>query len=987
MAETPDRVPVRGDSPSAPEAPSLPRWHFVLYGLATLSLLALSSVLYLDGEISGIYSRSVAHTRVWESRQETYAHLTQLASDLIEPDLRSGSRDDAMLESERLGLAANAFREAIDRALSEAQDDDGATLHEVLVKDLSRIREISEQIHAETEALVSQYTLGKIPESRQHVLELRKARGEVRERIEELDRRARDIQGTNLDEQEAAVRALMRIGLVVAAVVGLLVVCVCLYGRRMWHQASKAARDLARSEAVLRDSEQRMRRILDSAHDAFVGMDAKGKIVEWNARAEVVFGRTRVEALGRDLVDTILPPSERDACRVEFERCVRDQDSKFLGRCVEIVALHRGGVTFPVEMAATVVRTDQSVVLSAFLRDITERKRGEEALKKSEERFDLAVRGSSDGLWDWNVAWDEFYLSPRCTELLHADDLGEVRTKDAWLSRVHPSDRAEVEAALRRHFDERVLFDVECRLRSGTGDHIWFRIRGQAVWNAQGEAVRMAGSITDITQHKQAIESLLRFQGIAEAKAQIEAQAAQLAAKTAELELARAAAESANKSKSEFLANMSHEIRTPMTAILGYSDLLANPSLSAEERRDGVQRIRQNGRHLLAILNDILDLSKIEAGKMTVERIQCSVHEIITEIAALMRPRAVEKGLDLTVEWAGRIPVAMESDPTKVRQILMNLIGNAIKFTERGGVRLAVGMAEGQGQGEAADRVRGHRHGHRDEQRADRLDLPAVHAGRPVDGAPLRGHGARPHDLAPPGGDARGQHRGRVGAREGHDVPRPDRDGLARGRRDDPADRGGRAAPEGRAAAGPRRARQRGRRMPAAEGADPARGRRARQPQDRVLAPAPRRRRGRGRRERPHRDGEGARGDGRRPALRHRPHGHADARDGRLHGHQAAARSGLQAADRRPDRARDERRPRAVPGSRLRRLRDEADRSARARPADRAPRARARSGRRRRRGPAEEGGRSREGPAEERPQARLIGPISPAGLSPRTRGR
>jgi signal transduction histidine kinase len=107
-----------------------------------------------------------------------------------------------------------------------------------------------------------------------------------------------------------------------------------------------------------------------------------------------------------------------------------------------------------------------------------------------------------------------------------------------------------------------------------------------------------------------------------------------------------------------------------------------------------VQRIRQNGRHLLSILNDILDISKIEAGKMTVERIDCPVHEIVTEIAALMRPRATEKGLDLRVEFSGRVPATVRSDPTRLRQILMNLTGNSIKFTERGGVKLVVGMSK-----------------------------------------------------------------------------------------------------------------------------------------------------------------------------------------------------------------------------------------------------------------------------------------------------
>ncbi len=161
---------------------------------------------------------------------------------------------------------------------------------------------------------------------------------------------------------------------------------------------------------------------------------------------------------------------------------------------------------------------------------------------------------------------------------------------------------------------------------------------------------------------------------------------------------AKEAAESASVAKSRFLANMSHEIRTPLTAILGFAENLLDPGASERERRDAVGTILRNGEHLLEILNDILDLSKIEAGKLAIEQIVVSPARLAADVVAIMSVRAEAKGVSLTIGYATAIPETIVTDPTRLRQILINLIGNAIKFTERGGVDLQIAFDQSQGE-------------------------------------------------------------------------------------------------------------------------------------------------------------------------------------------------------------------------------------------------------------------------------------------------
>ncbi len=270
------------------------------------------------------------------------------------------------------------------------------------------------------------------------------------------------------------------------------------------------------------------------------------------------------------------------------------------------------------------------------------------------ERQTLALEGSGNGIWDWSREEGVVHFDDYCRKMLGytREDLPD--SFESWLGVVHPRDREMVQTAVRDHIRREQVFDIKARMQHRDGDYRWFRARAQAVRSAEGRAMRVLGTLTDID----------------------------------DLEQARRNALAASDAKSTFLTNMSHEIRTPMNAVMGMLQMLSRSEVS-DEQQEWIEIAYGSAETLLTVLNDVLDLSRMEAGKIDVNLIDVNLQAVLNEIHRLFVPLAVQKGITLRLAPMSGVS-GVRVDPNRLRQIVNNLLSNAIKFTSSGSVEISV---------------------------------------------------------------------------------------------------------------------------------------------------------------------------------------------------------------------------------------------------------------------------------------------------------
>ena len=417
------------------------------------------------------------------------------------------------------------------------------------------------------------------------------------------------------------------------------------------------------AEIALRTSEERFRNLFENSPVAYQSLDEQGRYIDVNDELCQLMGYSREELLGKYFGEFWSPEMQRYFPK-KFESFKSDGII-----CAELYLVTKDSTTVTVLMEGRVQHelNGKFVKMHCILYNITERKRVEEEIKAARERLELVLRASQDGFWDWNLSTNEIYFSPRFKEMLGYADHEFPNQLSAWKKVIFEEDYIAAVKLVEDYNSGRIpQFLATQRFHHKNGSTVYILARAIHLKDHNGVPIRMIGAHTDITNLKSAEEALQK---------------------------AVLAADAANRAKSEFLASMSHELRTPLNAILGFSQIMSNDSSLSTEHQKNLTIINRAGEHLLALIDDILEVSKIEAGRTTFNENDFDLLQLLDSLEKMLQLKAASKGLQLIFQYGFGIPQYVKTDEGKLRQVLLNLLGNAIKFTRIGSVKLRVSVA------------------------------------------------------------------------------------------------------------------------------------------------------------------------------------------------------------------------------------------------------------------------------------------------------